>query len=100
MEEIPFRASRIFDALRNPARYQILRALAKGPKTPTTLAERLGRPLPNISQHLSLLKKLDIVRYRPKGQQLVYQVKHREVVALLDLAENCVAKMQVQVEGN
>jgi len=96
MEELAFRATRIFDALRNPLRYRIVRLLQKSPRTPGQLAEALRRPPANISQHLSVLKKLDIVRYNPTGHELLYRIKHPEVLGLLDMAEDCVGKMQIQ----
>ncbi len=97
MDETAFRAARLLDALRNPLRYRIVKLLSNRPQTPADLAATLERPLPTISQHLSLLRKVDVVWYETRSGRPRYSLKHPQVLELLRYAERCVGDMQIRI---
>ena len=49
------------------------------------MEEILGLAQPNISQHLTLLRHLDIVEAKREGNQVCYRIKNQRVVRLLDI---------------
>ncbi|NNC12505.1 winged helix-turn-helix transcriptional regulator [Planctomonas sp. JC2975] len=72
----------VFSALANPVRRQILAALRDGPRAVNDLASmfELGRPA--VSEHLQVLRKAQLVREEPRGQQRFY---HLEAVPLAEV---------------
>ena len=75
----------ILKALAHPTRVKILENLRGGERCVCEIIEVLGIEQSNISQHLAILKKLDIVDSRKDGLRVNYQVKHPQVFNLLDL---------------
>lgn len=71
------RLADVFAALSNPRRVVILNCLLEGEKSVGELwgCERL-RPSsqPNMSQHLSILRKAGLVRERRDGARVLYRV--------------------------
>jgi len=61
-------------AVGNSRRLIILWMLAKEELPVNEIARRVGSSLQNVSQHLSLLKKLGIVTTRRSGQTIYYQL--------------------------
>lgn len=99
MDETPYRASRIFRALGNPLRYRILARLALGPVDSNRLACELRRPLFAVSHHLSILRDLDLVWYKPVNHHHVYAIKYDAVRTLLDLGNRLVGNARCQAIG-
>lgn len=84
MKEIMFRSCRVFKALGNPIRYQLFRILGEeGEGTSNQFAERLGRTQSNVSQHLSKLKKRDLISSRREEQNVIYSIKRPDVYNLV-----------------
>jgi DNA-binding transcriptional ArsR family regulator len=83
MNETDYRACRIFRALGNPLRYRLLLRLVTAPATPGALAAEFTRPLCTISSHLTILRDLDIVRFKPRPPYNVYSVKYDRLSDLL-----------------
>ena len=75
----------ILKALAHPTRVKILENLREGERCVCEIIDDLGIEQSNISQHLAVLKKLDIVTSRKDGLRVNYQVKHLQVFKLLDL---------------
>ena len=75
----------ILKALAHPTRVKILENLREGERCVCEIIDDLGIEQSNISQHLAVLKKLDIVTSRKDGLRVNYQVKHHQVFKLLDL---------------
>lgn len=90
MNETDFRACRIFRALGNPLRYRLLLHLITAPATPGDLADNFLKPLSTISRHLTILRDLDIVRFKPDSHTNVYSVKYDRLADLLDEGERFV----------
>lgn len=58
----------------NTSRILILWSLVEGELAVKEIAEEVGTSLQNISQHLTLLKKYDIVVARREGQTIYYRI--------------------------
>ncbi len=77
MEEVPYRASRLFRALSNPKAYALCRLLEEGKEREVgELVETLGRHQATVSKILRTLRDLNIVRYQKVGKSTFYTLKH------------------------
>jgi DNA-binding transcriptional ArsR family regulator len=65
-------------AIGNSRRLVILWMLAKEELPVNEIAQRAGSSLQNISQHLSLLKKIGLITARRDGQTIYYQISDQE----------------------
>ena len=72
-------------ALAHPTRVRILELLRDGEKCVCEFTEDLDLEQANISQHLAVLKKQDIVTSRKEGLRMMYQVNYPDVYAILDV---------------
>jgi ArsR family transcriptional regulator len=63
---------RIFKALADPTRRDVLRLLAGGERTAGELAERFAMGKPTMSHHFNVLKEAGLIRSRRQGQQIYY----------------------------
>jgi ArsR family transcriptional regulator len=66
--------------LSNPKRLMILALLAKKEMSVGEIAEVIGVPLSNVSQHLSLLKAQSLVHTRKDGQTVHYSLSDRRII--------------------
>ncbi len=89
MKEIDFRAAMLLECLGEPIRFQIVRHLQKGPKTVGELARLTKRHQTTISQHLAVLRNLQVARYHNRGRFTFYELKLKHVPQLLDCAIQC-----------
>jgi DNA-binding transcriptional ArsR family regulator len=64
-----------FDALGNPTRRQILRALRRHPLTVNEIAARFPVTRPAVSRHLRLLAEAGLVEAKVDGRQSRYAVR-------------------------
>jgi ArsR family transcriptional regulator len=78
--------SRLFAALSDPARLEILESLSSKKGCVSELQVRTGRNQPNISQHLRVLREAGLVEFRKDGKRACYSVCKPEVKALLRFA--------------
>lgn len=67
----------------NVARYRILQALMKGPKTVTELVSIAALSQPAVSQHLKTLKACGLVTDTKKGQEVWYEANTEYTLKLL-----------------
>jgi ArsR family transcriptional regulator len=75
----------LIKAVAHPVRILILQELTKGVKCVSDLEEFLDIRQPNVSQHLSLLRKLDIIDYFMDGRLRCYFLTDPLVPDLLEL---------------
>ncbi|MGM0502799.1 MAG: ArsR/SmtB family transcription factor, partial [Bacillota bacterium] len=87
MSLLPKLKSELFKALAHPTRIRILEMLTTGELCVCTLYEELEQSQPNISQHLSKLKKANVVKSRKEGLQVFYSLKNEKVMQILDLSK-------------
>lgn len=76
--------ARILKALAHPTRLHILDLIRVDHPCVKALEEVLGIAQPNISQHLSLLRNMGIVKAEREGNQVCYRINNQTVVKLLD----------------
>jgi DNA-binding transcriptional ArsR family regulator len=92
--ELYYRSSRIFKVLGNPTAYQIIRALVKGKKKPSDIAQVLKLSLPTISVALRHLRQLDLVRYENLKEGKIYFIKDETIVSVMDRVELLVKRIK------
>ncbi len=83
MNEEEIRVIKLFKALCNPARFMIIKKLADGDTSSGDLCTLIKKTDSATSQHLRLLKNLDIVKYYMKGSNVVYSLKKKFIADLL-----------------
>ena len=67
-------SNKVFRALADPTRREILRLLGRAEMTAGELAERFDMTKPSMSHHFTVLKEAYLVRSRREGQQIWYSV--------------------------
>ncbi|AJP02571.1 ArsR family transcriptional regulator [Streptomyces cyaneogriseus subsp. noncyanogenus] len=70
------------EALAHPVRMQLCRHLARTPCTTSELADAQGMTAPEISRHLSVLKKAGLITTRRRGRYAQHQLELSAVVRL------------------
>ncbi len=66
--------------LANPKRLMILALLGKGERSVGQIAEVIRAPLPNVSQHLTVLKSQGLVLAQKEGQTVYYRLADRRII--------------------
>jgi DNA-binding transcriptional ArsR family regulator len=81
MDEITILQAEVLKTLANPRRLDIIHRLAQGPCEVGRLAEEIGAPQPNVSQHLSVLRAAGIVDAERDGREVRYRLTDTDVIA-------------------
>ncbi|MBN1630810.1 MAG: winged helix-turn-helix transcriptional regulator [Thermoleophilia bacterium] len=92
--------ARVFAALANPTRHELMHLLCKEARTPSDLAEAMGVSRPNVSQHLALLQREGLVKRSRQGGRVLWEVidpRLSQACALIDeiLARQFADKVEV-----
>lgn len=66
--------NRVFKALADPTRREIIRLLGRGEMSAGELAAKFDMTKPSMSHHFAVLKEADLVLCRREGQQLFYSL--------------------------
>lgn len=74
--------TRRLEALAHPARLRLCRDLARGPHSTTELADAHGVSAPEISRHLAVLKKADLITSCRQGRYVRHQLDLSAVARL------------------
>ena len=85
MDEITMLQAEVLRTLANPRRLEIIHRLAQGPCEVRRLAEDLGAPQPNISQHLAVLRSTGLVDAERDGREVRYRLTDPDVVVACGL---------------
>lgn len=88
-------ASRIFRALADPTRRQILQELKSGELAAGEIASRFPISGPSISRHLSLLKGADLISERREGNRILYRLEPEEIASAVGDFLSAVCPTQV-----
>ena len=87
----------------HPQRLELIEQLGQGPRSVDTLAEKLGLPIANVSQHLQHLKRAGVVANERSGKFIVYRLADYAVLTLMSslqsVAENSLAEVDKIVRG-
>lgn len=89
------RQSRICKAFANPIRIFILHKLGERDWAVSDLQKMLGISVPNMSQHLSVLKAAGVVVTRREGKRVICSLPIPEIKQACDLIHN-VLKRQIK----
>ena len=73
----------VMQALGHPIRLMIVDCLSRGECPVGDLAERVQAERSNVSRHLAVLLKADVVEYRKDGLHVVYRLKTRCVLGFM-----------------
>ena len=86
MEERLFQMKADFlKALAHPSRIRILEHMREQERCVCRFSEDLELEQSNVSQHLAILKKQELVVSRKEGMNVIYKINHPEVFAILDM---------------
>ena len=77
-----------FKALAHPTRVRILKHLRDRERCVCEFTEDLDIEQSNMSQHLSILRKQDIVSFRKEGLKVIYRVNYPQIFEILDMVED------------
>ncbi len=75
--------TRIFRALADPTRRQILQELKAGELSAGTIASRFSISAPSISRHLSILESAGIISDRREGNRILYKLEPDSLSSVL-----------------
>lgn len=83
--------SNLFKAMGHPSRVQILEYLSSGERCVCDIISELGLEQSNVSQHLAVLRRENLIESRKQGLQVMYRIKHLEILAVLQKAQDLIA---------
>ncbi|MEL6624317.1 MAG: autorepressor SdpR family transcription factor [Bacteroidota bacterium] len=86
---------KLFKALKDPSRRQILEMLKSGDLTAGEIASAFDMQKPSISHHLDLLRQADLVSSQKKGQYVYYSIN----TSVLDDLITWIMDLQQQPES-
>lgn len=69
----------------HPTRLQIINALRGRDMSVTDLAQELGVSIGNLSQHLTLMRSVRILRSRKEGQKVYYGIENQRMLDAFDI---------------
>jgi DNA-binding transcriptional ArsR family regulator len=84
--------AQILKCLAQPRRLMIIDCLAGGERSVGELADLLGVPQPNVSQHLAALRSHDIVAPRREGNTIFYSLVDPRIVRACDICHEFLAE--------
>ncbi|WP_408954701.1 ArsR/SmtB family transcription factor [Natroniella sp. ANB-PHB2] len=90
----------LFKALAHPTRIQILELLQQGELCVCHIYEELEQSQSNISQHLSKLKKNQLVKSRKDGLKVYYSLRDRKVIEILELSKKLILSQLDEVRDS
>lgn len=89
--------------LGHPQRLELIEQLGQGPRSVDLLADKLGLPIANVSQHLQTMRRAGLVAAERQGKFVVYRLTDASVLAAMQaiqrVAENNLAEVDRIVRG-
>jgi DNA-binding transcriptional ArsR family regulator len=89
-------AGRVFRALADPTRRQILEELKPGELSAGEIAGRFAISAPSISRHLAILKAAELVSERRDGNRILYRLEPETLITSLNVYLSAVCPTQVR----
>ncbi|MEM3518468.1 MAG: metalloregulator ArsR/SmtB family transcription factor [Nitrososphaerales archaeon] len=83
MKNLRFKA-KMFKALSDPVRLEILEYLRSGEKCVCEIVPHVGISQPVVSRHLAILKRCGLVKDRQKGNRRLYSVTNPAIFRVID----------------
>ncbi|HUA57265.1 MAG TPA: metalloregulator ArsR/SmtB family transcription factor [Verrucomicrobiae bacterium] len=87
--------AKIFRALADPTRRQILEELKQGPLSAGEIATRFPVSAPTISRRLSLLEAAGLVSYHRQANRLIYRAESESLASALNGFLSAVCPTQI-----
>jgi DNA-binding transcriptional ArsR family regulator len=81
------RTAAIARALADPKRLCVLERLAKGERSVSDLSREVGCQVPNMSQHLTVLRNAGVVASRRDGNTIFYRLADQQVLEIYRLLQ-------------
>ena len=69
----------------HPKRLEVINALRDGEMTVSDLSQKLGLPVGNLSQHLSMMKERHILISRKQGNMVYYRIANPRLIPCFDM---------------
>ena len=88
IEENVSMAAKCLKALAHPTRLKIIAVLGDKEMSVQEMTEALGVSQSNMSQHLKSLKERDALDSRRAGNQVLYWVRDKKILKLIDLMQD------------
>jgi len=76
------RVDKVFKALADCTRRQILYLLSEASQSVTDIVEHFHLTQPSISRHLAILRAAELVAYERQGQRMIYRLGDRHSLEL------------------
>jgi len=92
MEPIYELQAEVLKTLAHPRRLEIVHELARGPRTVGRLADELGLPQPNVSQHLALMRSSGVVEAERDGREIRYRLTDPDIIAACGLMQKALQR--------
>ena len=77
-------ADRVFLALANPVRRELLEILTRRPLSAGELSDRFELSRPAVAEHLRVLREAGLVADEPQGRRRIYRLTAEPLAALGD----------------
>ena len=78
----------ILKSMAHPIRLKILCFLMDGEKNVGEIEHEFGSTISNISQHLTVLRKANIINRRKEANFMFYSLKDKNISTLMDTIKN------------
>ncbi len=69
----------------HPKRLEVINVLRDGEMAVGELSQKLGLPIGNLSQHLSMMKERRILVSRKEGNQVFYRIANPKLILCFDM---------------
>ncbi len=79
-DEVRIHAASVARALADPKRLCVLERLAAGERSVSDLSREVGCQVPNMSQHLAVLRSAGLVASRRQGSTVFYRLTDERVL--------------------
>ncbi|MGQ9843981.1 MAG: ArsR/SmtB family transcription factor [Spirochaetota bacterium] len=81
-EQVGF-TSELLKSIAHPIRLKVLCFLIDGERTVGEIEKELGSTTSNISQHLTILRKMNIIHRRKEANFMYYSIKDERILKLI-----------------
>jgi ArsR family transcriptional regulator len=88
LDEARQRSAAVARALADPKRLCVLQSLGQGELTVRELSERVGCHVPNMSQHLAVLRNMGLVMTRREGNAIFYRLTDQRILEACQLLQS------------
>lgn len=80
----------IIKALGNPVRLKLIKCISSKEKTVSELITNCGLSQSAVSQHLSKLKKANVVKTKKAGREIKYSLSNKKLIKISSLLLNLI----------